>query len=134
MTPVNPNTPSPLEQETGAIIRALQNRLINDNPLKRIEMIEFNTKEQVISTKINVVSKIEFIKILNNYKPKDIFNSHYSQTIPCWVILEYLGNNKVKYFAQGWADKTPVVEPMENLYNSWKLQGLDNCFFNDLIN
>ena len=33
MTPVNPNTPSKLEQETGAIIRALQNRLINDNPL-----------------------------------------------------------------------------------------------------
>lgn len=26
-------TPCALEQETGAIIRALQNRLINDNPL-----------------------------------------------------------------------------------------------------
>jgi len=33
MTPVNQNTPSKLEQETGAIIRALQNRLIEINPL-----------------------------------------------------------------------------------------------------
>lgn len=38
-------TPSPLEQETGAIIRALQNRLINDNPLN----YESNTTTNAIS-------------------------------------------------------------------------------------
>lgn len=92
-------------------------------------MIEFNKKRDRIVTDVLPISKEDFINILIINKPSKIFNSPYSTKIPCWVITEYLENNRIKYFANGWADKTPVEESIENVYDSWKSQGLTNSYF-----
>ena len=87
------------------------------------------TKERTV---IDVIpfTKEQFIKALNENKPTEIFNSHYSSKVPCWTITEYLGDNRVLYFAHGWADKTPVEESMENMYTSWLIQGFQECYIN----
>lgn len=71
-----------------------------------------------------------FIKTLYEYKPNNIFNSKFSNSYPCWVIVNYLPGNRIKYFANGWADKTPIIEDLKDVYTSWKIQGLKYCYFN----
>ena len=92
--------------------------------------MKFQTIKKRIVTDVIPFTKEEFINALNEHKPKEIFNSHYSSKVPCWTITEYLGNDRVKYFAQGWTDRTPIEESMENLHTSWRLQGLEECFIN----
>lgn len=87
------------------------------------------TKERIVIDKISF-DLTRFCNTLNAFRPKEIFNSQYSENIPCWIITEYLEGNRVKYYANGWADKTPIEESMENIHCSWKIQGLIDCFFN----
>ena len=70
-----------------------------------------------------------FIKTLYEYKPNNIFNSKFSNSYPCWVIVNYLPGNRIKYFANGWANKTPIIEDLKDVYTSWKIQGLKYCYF-----
>ena len=91
-------------------------------------LILFSKQQQRVINNTVCVTKEEFIEILNNNKPKEIFNRPYSLSKPCWVITEYLGNNKVKYYAKSWVDKTPTELSMESLYKSWSEAGLSECF------
>ena len=92
--------------------------------------LNFHTTEQKTVNKIVIFTIEKFIDTLNLYQPKEIWNSEYSSKIPCWTITEYLGNNRVKYYASGWADKTPVEDSMEKLYKEWCIQGLERCYIN----
>lgn len=85
------------------------------------------TKRRQVSDVIPFTEE-QFVKALNDNKPTEIFNPHYSSKVPCWTITEYLGNNRVKYFADVWSDRTPVEESLENLYRSWIFQGLQDCW------
>lgn len=79
-------------------------------------------------------SQEQFISVLSEKKPKEIFNSYYSLTRPCWVITEYLGDNKIKYFSNGWQDRTPIEESIENLYIILKrghFGTFDKCFIKE---
>lgn len=82
---------------------------------------------------INVVKEpillSEFKQTLNQHKPTEFFNNSYSRVTPCWVITEYLDENTVMYYANGWADKTPREVSIEKLYNTWRIQGLNNTMF-----
>jgi hypothetical protein len=92
----------------------------------------FKTEKKEVNINIPF-TEMEFINILNEQKPKNIINPMYSSKKPCWVIREYLENNIVKYFADGWADKTPQYRSMRDLYNEFNIQGLASCYFeNDL--
>jgi len=88
-------------------------------------LILFSKQQQRVINNTVCVTKEEFIEILNNNKPKEIFNRVYSLKKPYWVITEYLGNNKVKY--KSWVDKTPSELSMESLYKSWS-DVLSECF------
>ena len=92
--------------------------------------MKFQTTKQRTVTDVRPFTQEEFINALNEHKPKEIFNSHYSSKVPCWIITEYLSNNRIKYFAHSAADKTPIELSMENLYKSWKTQGLEECYIN----
>jgi hypothetical protein len=89
----------------------------------------FHKKIEVIKTIREIFSLEEFKKILNENKPNEIFNTEYSRKKPCWIITEYLDENNIKYYADGWANKTPISESIENIYTSWRIQGLENCYF-----
>ncbi len=77
-----------------------------------------------------VITKEEFIDILNTKKPFQIFCPDYSTTKSLWVIVAYPGDNQVTYYATSWADKTPVMDSMSNIYTSWRIQGLVDYYFN----
>src|ERR1700741_3414135 len=71
----------------------------------------------------------ELTEALCKFKPKEIFNTHYSDKVPCWFITEYLGDNKIKYYAHN-SDRIPQERTIESFYDSIKYQGLDGCYFN----
>lgn len=89
----------------------------------------FCIKKERTVVDYTVFTEEEFKKALLVNKPKKIFNTHYSTKKPCWIITEYLDNDRVKYYADGWAQKEPVEEKISNIYVSWKNQGLRECYF-----
>jgi len=91
--------------------------------------IKLYTTEEHITYYKKGLSFEEFKKLLLEYKPKNIINMPYSAKKPCWVITEYLDNDRIKYFANGWADKTPVEASFEDIHSSWLIQGLNHCHF-----
>lgn len=68
--------------------------------------------------------------LIYKYKPKEIYNLHYSPAKPCWIIDEYFEDDSVSYHADSWADKKNYGKvSLETLYNSWRAQGLQQSFF-----
>lgn len=89
--------------------------------------MEFCTKKERIVIDYVPFTVDQFINTLNAHKPREIFNPPYSTKSPCWIITDYLENGSVKYFADGWYNKTPVEVTMERLYRKCISQGLTNC-------
>lgn len=89
----------------------------------------FHTKREIKTIVYDVVSLEEFKIILKEYKPTKIFNVPYSKTVPCWYITEYIDDNTISYYANSFADKTPIIADIEKVYKSWRIQGLDECYF-----
>ena len=94
----------------------------------------FHNKREIIEIVKNEVTFEQFKKMLNENKPKEIFNSEYSVETPFWYITDYLDENSIKYYANIWSDKTAEIAPIDTVYQSWLLQGLEHCFFNATSN
>lgn len=76
------------------------------------------------------VSLEEFTRILLKSRPRELYHSYYSEKTPCWYIVDYFAKeNKVVFFAEGWADKTPKKVTLEKFYDELSGQGLQFCFF-----
>lgn len=86
--------------------------------------IHLNKTKEVVKLVTEEVTLKEFYQILNEYKPKEFFNTMYSEKKPCYFITEYINANTVMYYANAWADKTPEKITLEKLYNSWRIEGL----------
>ena len=92
--------------------------------------IYFNVPKEVVKTINDTMTSFQFKALLTRSMPFEIFNSHYSTKKPCWYIAQYIDEDTVLYYADNWADKTPKEITLDDLYESWKLQGLENCYFN----
>ena len=91
--------------------------------------INFYKTRQETRTVKETINLGEFYALLLTYKPREIFNLHYSSKTPCYYITEYINANTVMYYANAWVDKTPQAITIEKLYNMWRIEGLDNCVF-----
>lgn len=72
----------------------------------------------------------QFVKCINENKPKEIFNSQWSYTIPFIVITEYTEDG-FYFYCNGLTNKTPRCETASNLYSFLKYQGLESCYINE---
>jgi len=56
-------------------------------------------------------------------------NPQYSPGVACWNIEEYLPGGRIRYWAHGWADKTPGEVSYEDFYKMLRISGLQGCYF-----
>lgn len=89
----------------------------------------FNVPKEETKIISSTMSLIQFKALLKTNKPLQIYNSDYSSEKPCWYITEYFEDDKVKYYADNWADKTAKTIAIDDLYQSWKIQGLEKSYF-----
>lgn len=71
----------------------------------------------------------EFISLFKKVKPKEIFNTEYSKTIPAYVIVSDISDTSqgVTLYHNSWADKTPAFIAWKILYKKLKSEGLQYC-------
>lgn len=101
---------------------------VKENKKVNFENVNFNTIERKIIEVSKVVSLKDFKRILNDYQPKEIFNSHYSDKTPCWIITEYINEDNVKYYANAWSDKNSKEVTIKTFYDYLRIEGLNNCY------
>lgn len=90
--------------------------------------IQFATTNTRLVTDLKPVTEKEFIHILEKYKPREIYNSHWSNNAVFIVITEYVEGG-VMVYCNAWADKTPQIKTYLGLFDYLKYQGLERCFF-----
>lgn len=90
--------------------------------------IQFATRETRTVTDLKPVSSEEFVRILQKYKPREIYNSQWSSKTPLYFITEYSEDSFMMY-CNGRADRTPYKNTPQGLFDSLKYQGLSDCFF-----
>lgn len=93
-----------------------------------MKTVFYNKKERVVVDYIRFEEK-EFIETLLKEKPKKIFHNFYSKEKPCWIITNYLDENKIEYYADSWSNKTPIVAELTNFYKYVNNQGLTKIYF-----
>ena len=89
----------------------------------------FYTKKERVTVDYIRFEEREFTDLLQKEKPKEIFHNFYSQEKPCWVITDYLEENKIKYYATAWSNKQPRVSDISSFYRYVCNQGLTEIFF-----
>lgn len=89
----------------------------------------YNTVEKLVKVTDKIlVTKEEFVALMQQNKASEIYHGYWSKTKPCWVITEYLDDDCVMYYSNAWAKKEPIRKRLDLLYSSLKIQGLEHCF------
>ena len=94
-----------------------------------MKIIEFNHKTQRTITDAKLISLEEFIKILQTYKPKEIWCNQWSTKKPFLVITEYLDDNRIKAICNAISDLTPQETTIEQIYKKYRYGGLSDSHF-----
>ena len=89
----------------------------------------FYHTEEIISQKVSAISKEEFVNKFKKFKPEYLFNSQFSNKIPCWYFVNYKKDG-CDYFAHAWADKTPKFKTFEEIYDKLSIDGgITNLYY-----
>lgn len=71
----------------------------------------------------------EWLKLVEEHKPHMIICEEYSRMRP-FLEIEYLPDGKISVICTGWADKTPMIQPLSWLYENFKHAGYSSFTFN----
>jgi hypothetical protein len=89
----------------------------------------FYTKKERVIVDYTRLEEKEFATLLQKEKPKEVFHNFYSKENPCWAITDYLEENRIKYYATSWANKTPIIVELTKFYRYLSNQGLTEVYF-----
>lgn len=103
---------------------------------ENVEKKYFNSIEKKVE-EIVVPSDFEtFLRYLNEYKPRAIFNSEYSEKKPLWIIteypsrgIEYTKEHVIYFYAESWANKSPHCATISQFYEYLNREGLEYSYF-----